>query len=76
MAKTLKFICNLEALLIERGLSQADLCQGSGLSTTTSGKLTGGGRIQRIDVGSSEKILNYLGCEFDHLWTIVFDDAV
>lgn len=66
----MNFTCNLADLLREKSLTQTQLHDGCGVSKTTINKLTRGGRIDRIDRDTTHKIVSFLGCEFQELWTI------
>lgn len=74
MPKELRFICKLNDLLAAKNWSQTDLHNQSGVSKTTIRSLTKGGKLERIDRGSTEKIINALHCDFTDLWEIVFVD--
>jgi DNA-binding Xre family transcriptional regulator len=71
--KKVKFICNLEDILTDRGLTKTDLTNGAGISPATTSKLTSGGRIEKIDRASTEKIIQFLECNFNDLWHITYD---
>jgi DNA-binding Xre family transcriptional regulator len=71
--KKLKFICNLDEILTARGISKGDLTAGAGISTASTYKFSSGGRIDRIDRGVTEKIVEYLQCSFEDLWTITYE---
>ena len=70
MPKELQFICQLDALLKEKGWTYSELHRQSGASMTTIRSLTREGGLERIDRSSTEKILQALDCSFDDLWTI------
>lgn len=74
---TLKFTCNLDALLTATtpALTPTELSIASGLSMNTVYKLTGGGRLERIDRSTTEKIMTYFNCKFEDVWTIILEDA-
>jgi DNA-binding Xre family transcriptional regulator len=74
MPLKLRFVCLLDDLLTEKGWSYTDLHKISGISKTTIRNLTRGGYLERIDRSSTEKIMNALGCKFEDLWEIKFDD--
>jgi len=71
--KKVKFICNLEDILDKRGLSKVDLTNGAGISPATTSKLTSGGRIEKIDRASTEKIIQFLECSFQDLWNVTYE---
>ncbi len=70
MPKELQFICQLEALLKEKGWTYSELHRQSGASMTTIRSLTREGSLERIDRSSTEKILQALDCSFDDLWKV------
>jgi len=70
MPKELQFICQLDALLKEKGWTYSELHRQSGTSMTTIRSLTREGSLERIDRSSTEKILQALDCSFDDLWQI------
>ena len=70
VSKSLRFICNLNSLLAQKGWTQTYLHRVSGVSMTTIRSLTKGGEIERIDRGSTEKILSAMNCSFDELYSV------
>ena len=74
MAKELKFRCNLKKIMQDRDLSAAELNRRSGVALTTIRTLTNGGTLDRIDRGSTGKIMDYIGCEFGEMWDIDWAD--
>lgn len=73
VSKSLRFTCNLNKLLSERGWNQTYLHRVSGVSMTTIRSLTKGGEIERIDRGSTEKILAAFNCQFDDLYSVKWE---
>jgi DNA-binding Xre family transcriptional regulator len=73
----LKFTCNLDVLLTANipPLTPTQMSSNSGISMNTIYKLTGGGRLERIDRSTTEKIMTYFNCKFEDVWTIIFEDA-
>ncbi|WP_157871992.1 helix-turn-helix domain-containing protein [Gloeothece verrucosa] len=70
MTKDLRFICNLKQILEEKNLNQSELHRKSGVSMTTIRNLTSGAILERIDRGSTAKLLEALDCSFDQLYKI------
>jgi DNA-binding Xre family transcriptional regulator len=68
--KTLVIICHLNKLMKDRGLSQMDLHRQSGLAIGTIRGLIKGATIERIDRGSTEKLMEFFDCSFEDLFTV------
>jgi DNA-binding Xre family transcriptional regulator len=73
MPKELKFQCNLKKIMEDRELNATELHRKTGIALTTIRSMTNGGTLDRIDRGSTEKILKNLGCDFSELWAIEWD---
>ncbi|MGK7898854.1 MAG: helix-turn-helix domain-containing protein [Xenococcus sp. (in: cyanobacteria)] len=72
MPRELRFVCALSKLLKDKGWTQTDLHNHSGVSKTTIRSLMKGGKLERIDRGSTQRLLETLGCSFDDLWKITW----
>ena len=70
MPKELRFICRLKDLMSKREMTQSELHRISGLSMTTIRSLTSGAILERIDRGSTAKLLNALNCDFEDLYEV------
>ncbi len=70
MPRELRFVCHLKEILEERGLSKSELHRQSGVSMTTIRSLTSGAILERIDRGSTEKLIEALDCDFENLWSV------
>ncbi len=74
MAKELRFQCNLKQIMQDRDLTASELHRRTGIALTTIRTMTNGGTLDRIDRGSTEKILSGLGCDFKDLWTVEWQE--
>jgi DNA-binding Xre family transcriptional regulator len=70
MSKELKFECNLKKIMLNLDLSASELHRRTGIALTTIRSMTNGGTLDRIDRGSTEKILRNLNCTFEELWAV------
>ena len=74
MAKELKFRCNLKEIMDKHELSASELHRRTGIALTTVRTMTNGGVLDRIDRSSTQKILTGIGCQFEDLWSILWED--
>ena len=70
MPKELRFICRLKELMSNKDMTQSELHRISGVSMTTIRSLTSGAILERIDRGSTAKLLNALSCDFEDLYEV------
>ncbi|WP_373544672.1 helix-turn-helix domain-containing protein [Chamaesiphon sp.] len=68
--KILSFDCHLKNILETHSMYQSQLRQITGLSTGTVRQLMRGNTVERIDKGTSQKILLALDCQFYELWNV------
>lgn len=69
----LMFRCKLKEILEDRDLSQAEVGRATGVSLTTLRNMTSGAIAERIDRGSTAKILKCLNCDFEDLWSVQWE---
>jgi DNA-binding Xre family transcriptional regulator len=69
----LTFRCNLKEMLESRQLSQAYVGRNAKVSLTTLRNMTSGVVAERIDRGSTAKILKCLDCKFEDLWSVQWE---
>ena len=74
MPSELLFVCHLKKLLDSKGWTQSGLHRRSGVSLTTIRGLTSGAKIERIDRGSTSRLLKALECDFADLYSIKWLD--
>ncbi len=57
----------------DREVKPVELFNDSGISINTIYKLTGGGRIERIDRSTTAKIMQHFKCGFNDVWDIIVE---
>jgi len=75
MPKELMFRCRLKEILETRNLNQAEVHRATGVSLTTLRNMTSGAIAERIDRGSTAKILKCLNCNFEDLWSVQWEGS-
>lgn len=75
VTKELRFQCNLKKIMEDRDLNPTQLHRLTKVSLTTIRSMTNGGTLDRIDRGSTEKILSNLGCNFSDLWRVDWQEV-